>query len=153
MVSTNPVCVCVCVCVCARALMRALSYLSHVWLFATPWTVAHRVPWSVEFSRQQYWNGLPCPPPGDLPEPGIEPAFLMSPALAGGFLPLNHICFILQWIFETQDHFPMHTGFGHWGHTPTNPNQMHFVDLPSTIFFSIVSLFLQTLVRTSWKTH
>ena len=39
----------------------------------------------MEFSRQEYWSGLPCPPPGDLPIPGIEPSSLMSPALAGGF--------------------------------------------------------------------
>ena len=39
----------------------------------------------MEFSRQEYWSGLPRPPPGDLPDPGIEPASLMSPALAGGF--------------------------------------------------------------------
>ena len=42
--------------------------LSHVWLFATPWTVARRTPLSMEFSRQEYWNGLPSPSPGDLPE-------------------------------------------------------------------------------------
>ena len=52
--------------------------LSHVRLFATPWTVAHQVPLSVEFSRQEYWSGLPFPSAGDLPEPGIEP---LSPAL------------------------------------------------------------------------
>ena len=39
---------------------------------------------SVEFSRQEYWSGLPCPPPGDLPNPGLEPMSLASPALAGG---------------------------------------------------------------------
>ena len=44
-----------------------------VWLFATPWTVAHQAPQSVGFSRQEYWSGLPCTPPGDLPDPGIEP--------------------------------------------------------------------------------
>jgi len=38
----------------------------------------------MRFSRQEYWSGLPCPPPGDLPDPGIKPASLMSPALAGG---------------------------------------------------------------------
>ena len=42
----------------------------------------------MEFSRQEYWSGLPCPPPGDLPDLGMEPA---SPALAGGFLPLSHL--------------------------------------------------------------
>ena len=51
--------------------------------FATPLTVAHQSPLSVGFPRQEYWSGLPFPSPGDLPDPGIEPA---SPALAGGFL-------------------------------------------------------------------
>ena len=45
---------------------------------ATPWTVAHQAPLSMEFSRQEHWSGLPCPPPGDLPDPGIKPG---SPAL------------------------------------------------------------------------
>ena len=53
--------------------------------FATPWTVPHQAPLSMGFSRQEYWSGLPFPPPGDLPDPGIEPRSLMSPALAGGF--------------------------------------------------------------------
>ena len=52
---------------------------------ATLWTVAHQAPLSMGFSRQEYWSGLPCPPPGDLPHPGIEPASLMSPALADRF--------------------------------------------------------------------
>ena len=47
--------------------------LSHVRLFATPWTAAHQAPLSMGFSSQEYWGGLPCPPPGDLPKPGIEP--------------------------------------------------------------------------------
>ena len=50
--------------------------LSHVRLFATPWTVAHQAPWSMGFSRHEYWNGLPFPSPGDLPDPGIEPRSL-----------------------------------------------------------------------------
>ena len=64
------------ICVCA---------LSQVWLFVTPWTVTHQVPLSMEFSRQEYWSGLPFPFPGDLPDPGIEPVSLSSPALAGRF--------------------------------------------------------------------
>ena len=68
-------CVCVCVCVCVRM-------FSYVQLFAIPWTVAHKAPLSTGFPRQEYWNGLPCPPPGDLPDPQIKP---VSPALAGGF--------------------------------------------------------------------
>jgi len=62
-----------------------LSPFTHVCLFATPWTVAHQAPLSKGFSRQEYWSGLLCPPPGDLPNPGIESEFLMSPALAGLF--------------------------------------------------------------------
>jgi len=45
----------------------------------------------MEFSRQEYWSGLPFPTPGDLPNPGIEPASLGFPALASGFLPLCHL--------------------------------------------------------------
>ena len=70
------VCVCVCVCACA---------LSHVWYFVTPWAVDCQTPLSMEFSRQEYWNGWPFPSPGDLPNPGIKPVSLVSPALAGKF--------------------------------------------------------------------
>ena len=59
--------------------------LNHVWLFSTLRTVAHQAPLSTEFSRQEYWNGLPLPPPGDLPHPGIKPLSLTSLALVGGF--------------------------------------------------------------------
>ena len=60
--------------------------LSCVQLLATPWTVAHKAPLSMGFSRQEYWSRLPFPSPGDLPDPGIEPMSLVSPALAGRFL-------------------------------------------------------------------
>ena len=63
-----------------------LSLFSRVRLFATLWTVALQAPLPMEFSRQEYWNGLPCSPPGDLSDPGIEPTSLMSPVLANGFL-------------------------------------------------------------------
>ena len=59
--------------------------LSLVLLFVTPWTVAHQAPLSMEFFRQEYWSGLPLPTPEDLLDPGIEPASLVFPALAGGF--------------------------------------------------------------------
>ena len=68
---------CVCVCSCCR-----------VRLFVTQWIVAHQAPLSMEFSRQEYWTGLPFPSLGDLPDPEIKPASL---ALAGGLLPLNHL--------------------------------------------------------------
>ena len=60
--------------------MLLLSRFSRVRLFATPWTVTCQAPLSMGFSRLEYWNGLPCPPPGDLPDPGIELS-LLSPAL------------------------------------------------------------------------
>jgi len=65
-----------------------LSYFSRVRLFVTPWTVVCQAPLSMGFSKQENWNGLPFPSPGDLPHPGIEPVFLtsLSPALAEGFL-------------------------------------------------------------------
>ena len=69
---TNPVCVCM------------PSHFIHFWLFVTLWTVAHQAPLSMEFSME-YWSGLPFPTPGDLPDPGIEPTCVTSPALAGCF--------------------------------------------------------------------
>ena len=59
--------------------------LSHVWLFATLWTIACQAPLSMGFSRQEYQRGLPWPLPGDLPDPGTEPTSLASPSLVGGF--------------------------------------------------------------------
>ena len=60
--------------------------LSCVQLFVALWTVTHQdPPLSMEFPRQEYWSGLPFPTPEDLPDPGIKPSFLVSPALAGGF--------------------------------------------------------------------
>ena len=62
-----------------------LSCFSRVQLFATPWTIVHQAFLSMEFSRQEYWSGLPFPPLGDLLDPGIEPASLKTPSLAEGF--------------------------------------------------------------------
>ena len=67
--------------------MYMLNCFSRVQLFATLWTVDNQAPLSVGFSRREYWSGLPCPPPGDLPHPGIEPG---SPALQTDSLPLSH---------------------------------------------------------------
>ena len=61
-------CVCVCVCVSRSVMSNSV----------TPWTVTHQGPLSMEFSRQEYWSGLPFPSPGDLPDPGLEPRFLSS---------------------------------------------------------------------------
>ena len=59
-----------------------LSHFSHVCLFVTLRIIACQASLSMEFSRQEYWSGLPCPPLEDLPNPGIEPTSLKSPALA-----------------------------------------------------------------------
>ena len=77
---TTFVCVCVCVCV-----YECTCVLGCVQLFATPWTVAHQAPLSMGFHRQEYWSRFSFSTPEALPDPGIEPASLASPALAGGF--------------------------------------------------------------------
>ena len=66
-------------CACVR------SCFGRVPLFAALRTAALQAPLCMGFSRQESWSGVPCPPPGDLPDPGTEPSSLLSPALAGGF--------------------------------------------------------------------
>ena len=63
---------------------KKVKSLSRVKLFVTPWTVAYQAPLSMEFSRQEYWSGLPFPSPGDLPDSVIKPGF---PALQADALP------------------------------------------------------------------
>ena len=65
--------------------------LSCVQLFAALGTVAHQAPLSMGIPRQEYWSWLPFPPPGDLPNSGIEPTSSVSPALAGGFFTLSYL--------------------------------------------------------------
>ena len=62
-----------CVVILSIVRMQKVKALSHVWLFVIPWTVVYQAPQSMEFSRQEYWSGLPFLSPGDLPNPGIEP--------------------------------------------------------------------------------
>ena len=71
--------------------MHVLSHFSHVWLFVTLWTNTHQALLAMGFSRQEYWSELPCPPPGDLPDPGLKPASLKSPALTGRFFTTSTI--------------------------------------------------------------
>ena len=68
-----------------------LNCFSRVLLLTTQWTVARQSPLSMGFSRPEYWSGLPFPLPGDLPDAGIKPGSLMSPALAGR-LPKHFVC-------------------------------------------------------------
>ena len=80
-----------------------VSRFSHVQLFATLWTVTHQASLSMGFSRQEYWTGLPCPPPGDPPDPGIFKP--VSPALAGGFFTTS-----ATWEAQTVVYYPHFTG-------------------------------------------
>ena len=88
-----------------------LSHFSHVQLFAILWTVACQASLSIGSSRQGYWSGLPFPPPEDLPNPGTEPASLMSPALAGGFFTTSATwealicCYSVAKSYSTLCHF------------------------------------------------
>ena len=69
-------CVCVCVCVYTHTSTSECVSRSVMWDSVTPWTVACQAPLSMEFSRQEYWHGLPFPTPGNVPHPGIEPTSL-----------------------------------------------------------------------------
>ena len=84
-------------CVCAQS-------LSHVWLFAAPWTVARQASLSMKCFRQEYWGRVPFPTSGDLPDPGIDPASLMSPPLAGRFFTTS-----ITW--EAPDHILFNSYF------------------------------------------
>ena len=92
-----------------------LSHFSCVWLFATSWTIAQQAPLSKGFSRKKYWSELPGPLPGDLPDPGIKPTSLLSPALASRFFTTSttwdapslsprvcsNLCPLNQWCYLT----------------------------------------------------
>ena len=84
-----------------------MCVLNCVQLFVILWTVAHQAPLSMGFSRQEYCSGLPCPPPGNLPNPGMEPMSRMSPALAGRFFtivspkkPIITLCIFSELSFQ-----------------------------------------------------
>ena len=84
--------------------MLLLGHFSRVQLLATPGTVALQAPLSMGFSSHEYWSGLPCPPPGDLPDPGIEPESPVSPALQADALPLSHrgSCYLFLSVLKTR---------------------------------------------------
>ena len=77
--------------------VHALGHFDRVQLFVTSWIVAHQAPLTMGFSRQEYWSGLPCPPPENLPDPKIKPTSLMSPALAGVFFTTKLLGKPLSW--------------------------------------------------------
>ena len=102
-----------------------LNHFSHFWLFATLWTVAFQAPLSIGFSRQEYWSGLPCPPPGDLPNPGFELMCLMSPASAGGFLlSITWEALEISWHEDNVVHIPLHSSW-QWGTWNLVPALLH----------------------------
>ena len=89
--------------------MCMLSHFSHVRLFMILWAVAVQSPLSMRFYRQEYWDGLPCPPLGNLPDPGMEFTFAVSPALQADSLllvplgkPSNYFNLIYFKVFYTQ---------------------------------------------------
>ena len=90
-----------------------LNCFSCIRLFVTLWNTACQAPLSMKFSRQEYWIGLPCPLPSDLPDPGIKPILLISPALAG-------------WFFNTSDNWEALTN-----------NQLSSVQLPSRVWLFV----------------
>ena len=73
-----------------------LRLMSHIQLTVTPWTIARQASLSKEFSRQEYWNWLPFPSPGDLPNTGIEP---LSPALAGELFTTDHLGTLIKYSY------------------------------------------------------
>ena len=109
------------VCVCAQPLSR-------VQLSATPWTVARQAPLSMGFSRQENWSGLPFPPPGDLPDPGIELASLCLLHQQVGFC----FCFYHWWHLGSPE---VRLRFKSWPHSlPTNYRTVSFFSLPPAVF-------------------
>ena len=79
-----------------------LSLFGHAQLFVTLWTVAHQASLSMGFSRQGEWSGLPCPPPGGVPDSGMEPTSRQSAALAGGLFTTSATWW--QWMFLPHSH-------------------------------------------------
>ena len=131
-------------------LMCMLSCFSCVRLFATLWTVVHQSPLSMGFSRHEYWTGLPCPLPGDLPEPGIKP---ISPALAGGFFATSatwEAClpslpaFLTPHYSRSWANVPLQRDFPNLKHLPDTLHPLHplavlFISLITTRNFIMLS--------------
>ena len=84
-----------------KACVCMLVHFSRVQLFVILWTIAHQSSLSMGFSRHEYWSGLPCPPSGDLPNPGMKPASLTSPALTGRFFTISTSLEAPQYIYAS----------------------------------------------------
>ena len=128
-----------------------LSHFSHVRLSETLWTITHQVPLSMGFSQQECWSGLPFPSPGDLPDPGVDPVSLMSPALAGGFFTTS-----ATWephyrgVAETQTVHPMCSTTSSATYQPHNLRKLLSHVFPSLGGVLCVSLSYVWLLAISW---
>ena len=126
------------------------AVLGSVWLFATPWTVARQASLSMGFSRQEYWSGLPCPLPGDLPNPETEPASPVSPEMAGGFF--------YPWVIqERPTHTHMHVCMKRKDHpkiyitSQENSQLMSFFRMLFLLFNNVQTFsFTNIEIRTTW---
>ena len=114
-------------------LLFVVQSLSRVWL-CDPKTVARQAPLSMGFSRQEYWSALPCPPPGDLPDPGTEFTSVVSPALASRFFTTSATSeapvwrlFLHQSVSQSRNNF-LHQSQSHPPHT--SPQQMDNLGWP-----------------------
>ena len=109
--------------------MCVLSCFGRVWLFVTLWTDAFQAPLSIGFSRQECWSGLPCPSPGDLPDPGIKPISHVSPASAAGSLPpvpLGKPICIYMYISSLLDLPPVSPPHPSWPPRSTEMSSLHY---------------------------
>ena len=122
-----------------------LSHFSCICFFATPWTVACQAPLSMGFSRQEYGSGLPFPTPGDLPNRGIKPVSLKSPALET--LPLaspgkphhSPLSSVTQSCLTLQPHGQQHPGF-HVHHQLAEPAQTHVHQVGDAVTVKTINL-------------
>ena len=126
--------------------------LSRVWLLTTSWPVAHQAPLSLGFPRQEYWSGLPFPSPGDLPTPGIEPASLASPVLAGRLFtsaPLGNP--LAPWPGINPEPLALEGGLNYWTarEVPTSLG-LHSVSLHEVSLISLNGLGLHSVMESNW---
>ena len=111
-----------------------------------------QAPLSVQLSGQEYWSGLPCPPPGDLPDPGIEPLSLTSPALAGGFSTTSAPIQNKKFKRKNKDFFPTCVIIEHWVEFPVLFGKLWSITyfVQNSVYMSVpVSRFISPLLPSS----
>ena len=125
---------------------------SVLWLFATPWTVAHQTPLLMEFSRQEYWSGMPFPTPRDLPNSGIKPFSLVSAVLGADSLPLHSYVsqhctefYIFSWFITVKRLVSRKKNPGIWGAIQA----MRTCMLPK--FLTLLNSYFNLLIRKGKK--